>query len=105
LKKRDVGQLSSGHPDETKKVNAINNPINSPIYSPINSARKKAKLADQNRAEIQANPLISTHLLADDKLESEVERILSTSFVELGGMVLEDAMKSGGYSVYVGMTR
>jgi hypothetical protein len=101
LKKRDVGQLSSKHPVEKKKVNAINNPI----YNPINNAIKKAKLADQNREEILANPLISKYLLEDDQLEREVETILSTPFAGLGDMVLKDAMKSGGYSVYVGMTR
>ena len=93
LKKREIGQLSSRHPDEKKKVNAINNAI------------KKAKLADQNRAEILANPLISTQLLTDDQLKSKVETILGTSFVELGDVMLKDAVKSGGYSVYVGMTR
>ena len=93
MKKREIGQLSSRHPDEKKKVNAINNAI------------KKAKLADQNRAEILANPLISTQLLTDDQLKSKVETILGTSFVELGDVMLKDAVKSGGYSVYVGMTR
>ena len=101
LKKREVGQLSSGHPIEKKKVSAIYNPIN----NPINNGRKKAKLAETNRAELLANPHISKDLLTEDQLKSEVKTILSTSFVELGDKVLKNAMQSGRYSVYVGMTR
>ena len=65
FKRRTVGQPTSSHPDEIKKVNAIN--------IPISSARKKAKLGAEHTAEIIANPLISGKVLKDDELKGVVQ--------------------------------
>ncbi len=97
LKRKAVGEPTSAHDSERKKANAISNPISSAI--------KKAALASANRAELLANPLVSHLVLSESELENEVKSILRRRLEEFGGMSIEEALRSGGYSVYVGMTR
>ncbi len=113
LKRKAVGANTAQHKDNKKvyrdiwnPINSpINNPINNPVYGPIASARRKADLAASNKAELAANPHTSKHVLSGDELEGVFHDILSTKFTQFGNKTLEQAMDSGRYSVYVGMTR
>jgi len=97
LKRKEVGADTSQHPSETK----VRNLVSSPINNPIQSARKKAKLAADNRAVLENNPLIADYILSPEQLEREVQTIIGTEYAELGGLTLKEALESKTYAVYV----
>ena len=93
LKRREVGADTSEHPSETKVRNLVHNPIE--------NARKKVKLAADNRAVLENNPLIADYILSPEQLEREVQTIIGTEYAELGGKTLKEALESKTYAVYV----
>ena len=101
LKRREVGADTSEHPSEAKVRNLVHNPIQNPIRNPIENARKKVKLAADNRAVLENNPFTADYILSPEQLEREVQTIIGTEYAELGGLTLKEALESKTYAVYV----
>ena len=77
-----------------------------PIYNPINSARAKIVRRELNIKLIQCDPIRSSRLLNNNTINRTFNDLYrERKYEQFGGMTLEEAMDSGNYAVYVGITK
>jgi len=80
--------------------------VNNRKWNPIYSAKAKIIRKELNTKLIQVDPIRSSRLLNDDNIDREFNYLLrERTYEQFCGMTLEEAMASGQYAVYVGITK